>query len=406
MDAIVLVGHFGEIDVTEKEHLPKSLENVAGKPFLHYLIETLSLNGFQHIIIAMDREYQDLKWWLEGSVYSTKISLSVEKTPCKSGLAVKHAMELSDQENLFIFNSNMFLTLDYHKMIESHRESGAQVTLALKKLNNYSRYQSVGFDKKSHHISFFTEVGYSDSGYVCGGVCIANRADFQQYNEDFSLYSDYIETVVYSGYMCGFPSDGYFADLDDPESFSSAAQDFRKGKYKKYDTLFLDRDGVINHQIVDDYVKTPEEFEFIDGVLEAMRILNPLFSKIFIVSNQRGVGIGVMSMKDLREINEFMSSEIAQSGGRIDKIYSCTDHDKNSFNRKPNIGMAIKIKEDFPEIDYSKCFMVGDTTSDIKFANNAGIPAILVGDKYANRDRSNMDIVGYYPSLLEFAKSL
>ena len=64
MDAVVLVGHFGEIDVTEKEHLPKSLENVAGKPFLHYLIETLSLNGFQHIIIAMDREYQDLKWWL------------------------------------------------------------------------------------------------------------------------------------------------------------------------------------------------------------------------------------------------------------------------------------------------------------------------------------------------------
>ena len=98
---------------------------------------------------------------------------------------------------------------------------------------------------------------------------------------------------------------------------------------KPYNTLFLDRDGVINQQRPYDYVKTTGEFIFIDGALEALRLLSPLFKHIIIVTNQRGVGKGIMTRKDLEEIHAYMMNEVSGQGGRIDKIYVCTDRTVN-----------------------------------------------------------------------------
>ena len=123
---------------------------------------------------------------------------------------------------------------------------------------------------------------------------------------------------------------------------------------KPYNTLFLDRDGVINQQRPHDYVKTTGEFIFIDGALEALRLLSPLFKHIIIVTNQRGVGKGIMTRKDLEEIHAYMINEVSGQGGRIDKIYVCTDTSDYSKNRKPNTGMALQAKDDFPDIDFTK----------------------------------------------------
>src|SRR5215831_19148407 len=104
-------------------------------------------------------------------------------------------------------------------------------------------------------------------------------------------------------------------------------------------TLFLDRDGVINGERKDEYVLRLEEFIFFDGVLQALKILNKVFGVIVIVTNQKGVGKGLMTLDDLHSIHDYMMREIESSGGRIDKIYYCTDLDNDSFNRKPQPGM-------------------------------------------------------------------
>ena len=176
---------------------------------------------------------------------------------------------------------------------------------------------------------------------------------------------------------------------------------------KQYnDTLFLDRDGVINVQIPNDYVKSPEEFKFIEGAGEALRILSEHFQLILIVSNQRGVGKGLMTDEDLIAINDFMMDRIYESGGRIDRIYTCTDTDEHSKNRKPNIGMALQAREDFPNIAFSRSLMVGDSISDIQFANNACIPAILLGNKYNEEDLKPVEILCHFDNLLSLAKAL
>jgi len=147
---------------------------------------------------------------------------------------------------------------------------------------------------------------------------------------------------------------------------------------EQFTTLFLDRDGVINKHLPDDYVKNWDEFEFLPGVLNALAILSDIFDCIIIVTNQRGVGKGLMNEDDLKTIHERMLFEIKINNGRVDRIYYCTDVDKESLNRKPNSGMAFKAKNDFPNIDFKRSIMVGDSLSDMVFGTKLGMKTVLI----------------------------
>ncbi|MDL2224578.1 HAD-IIIA family hydrolase [Bacteroidales bacterium OttesenSCG-928-M06] len=171
-------------------------------------------------------------------------------------------------------------------------------------------------------------------------------------------------------------------------------------------TLFLDRDGVINEERPGDYVKNKDEFIFIPGVLEALAILEDYFDRIILITNQRGVGRGLMSIEDLKEIHANMLTRIQDSGGRIDKIYIATDVESSSLNRKPNPGMGLQAQQDFPEILFSSSIMIGNSLSDMQFGKKLGMKTILVGNKYKITEKDN-DLIDYsFPDLLSYARTL
>lgn len=170
-------------------------------------------------------------------------------------------------------------------------------------------------------------------------------------------------------------------------------------------TLFLDRDGVINRDVVDDYVKSWEEFEFCDGTLEALRLLNPLFSRIIIISNQRGVGRGLMTQEMLDDITRKMVQQIEEAGGRIDGVYYCTSTDNKDSNRKPNKGMALQAKADFPDIDFSKSIMAGNMPGDLWFGRNIGAYTVYLPTR-PEEEPDDATIDACYKDLLAFAEDL
>ncbi|MCI4669753.1 MAG: HAD family hydrolase [Bacteroidia bacterium] len=145
-------------------------------------------------------------------------------------------------------------------------------------------------------------------------------------------------------------------------------------------TLFSDRDGVLNYLITGDYIKSWEEFHFLPGAKEALAKINPLFKRIIIATNQRGIKRGVMTAEDLEDIHQKMLEEIEEEGGRIDGIYYCANHPENDLEncRKPAIGMALQAQRDFPEIDFSKSIMLGDNISDMEFGRNAGMYTVFI----------------------------
>ena len=133
-------------------------------------------------------------------------------------------------------------------------------------------------------------------------------------------------------------------------------------------TLFLDRDGVINKKLDGTYVMNPKQFEILPGVSDAIGVLSTMFGRIIVVTNQQGIGKGLMTHDYIAEIHDKMIDAIAWSGGRIDEIYYCPDLAwEDSPNRKPNPGMGFIAKGDFPDINFRKSIMVGDSVSDIEF---------------------------------------
>lgn len=144
-------------------------------------------------------------------------------------------------------------------------------------------------------------------------------------------------------------------------------------------TLFLDRDGVINKRLVDDYVKTWEEFEFLENVPECIAEFARIFKTIVVVTNQQGVGKGLMTESDLNKIHENMIVSIEQKGGRIDKVYFCPKLKAEHPNcRKPLPFMGLNAKKDFPDIDFSRSIMVGDSISDMEFGEALGMTNVYI----------------------------
>lgn len=170
-------------------------------------------------------------------------------------------------------------------------------------------------------------------------------------------------------------------------------------------TLFLDRDGVINKRPPDDYVKTWDEFEFLPGVLDALKILASKFSKIIIITNQQGIGKNVMTIEDLLIIHHNLIRDVSENKGRIDAIYFCPDLATKAVNcRKPNINMAKQAKQNFPDIDFSISIMAGDTLSDMQFGKNAGMKTIFINTNNLPLAPSESD--HSFPGLTEFAEAI
>ena len=171
-------------------------------------------------------------------------------------------------------------------------------------------------------------------------------------------------------------------------------------------TLFLDRDGVINVEVPGTYVTNWEEFTFCDGVLVSMNMLHEMFGRIVVVTNQRGVGRGIMSMDDLRYINVNMRQAIEDAGGRLDHIYACTAVEDNDHNRKPQTGMGLQAREDFPEIDFKKSIILGNSMSDMQFGKRLGMHTVFLTTKHEPYELPHDMIDEQFDSLKAWTETL
>ena len=167
----------------------------------------------------------------------------------------------------------------------------------------------------------------------------------------------------------------------------------------------MDRDGGINEKRKNNYVKNWGEFSFIEGSVKSVTILSKIFGKIIVVTNQRGVGRGLMTEFDLITIHRCMTDEIEKESVRIDKIYYCTDILDTADCRKPNTGMAAKAMFDFPDIDFKKSVIVGDSFYDMLFGEKLGMKRVLISvlDEFKARSK---DFDNCFPSLYHFSDFL
>lgn len=144
-------------------------------------------------------------------------------------------------------------------------------------------------------------------------------------------------------------------------------------------TVFLDRDGVLNRKAPEgDYVKRPEEFRWLDGAPEAVRLLNAHDVLVVVVTNQRGVARGLVTPQALEAIHAVMREDLAGIGARLDAVYVCPHEAGTCLCRKPDVGLFRRARDDFPAIAFERSFVVGDTAADMEAGGALGCRTVLI----------------------------
>lgn len=149
------------------------------------------------------------------------------------------------------------------------------------------------------------------------------------------------------------------------------------------DTLFLDRDGVINKKLEGRYVRNFSEFEFMPGALYALSKLSSIFNRIIVVTNQQGISKKIMSDSELNILHTLMQEMVNKTGGTIDRIYYCPHLEESGcMCRKPKAGMIEQAIIDFPDIIIDGSYLVGDSDSDIEAGKKMKLNTVKVDNSY------------------------
>ncbi len=191
---------------------------------------------------------------------------------------------------------------------------------------------------------------------------------------------------------------GYFCPVPDFDELASRINDTW--------TLFLDRDGVLNKHRPDDYVKNWNEWEWVPGSASAVARLTGIFRYIIVITNQQGVGKGLMTEQDLIDIHTQMELGLRGIGGLVDAVYFCSDLESDPENqRKPKPDMGLAAQHDFEGVDFGKSIMVGDSGSDMEFGRSLSMFTVRI-HRDPEKVIQNPAVDYAFRSLSEFADAV
>lgn len=411
-EAIILAGGLGTRLKDTVPGLPKCMAPVAGRPFLFYVINYLRSQGIEKFIFATGYMHEIIEEYLKTQFATLDFECSVEKEPLGTGGAIQLALSKATGQDIVITNGDTLYEVDLHKALLLHAQHQAECTVLLKPMLNFDRYGVVETNADDL-VNSFKEKQYYQKGNINGGIYLLNKDRFldEEFPSKFSFEKDYLEKLCKIRKIVGQVQDEYFIDIGIPEDYRQAQAEFDRPPLdlKKIDktwTLFLDRDGVINEDKIGSYIFNPAEFVFMEGAPDLFKKLAQRFGHIIVVTNQRGVGRGLMSEDDLTAIHQKMLAAINAAGGKIDAIYFAPAIVNNDPLRKPNPGMAFRARADFPSIDLSRSIIAGNHHSDMLFGKNAGMYTVFIASTNPEVPFPHPDIDLRFDGLQDFAKAL
>lgn len=173
--------------------------------------------------------------------------------------------------------------------------------------------------------------------------------------------------------------------------------------------IFLDRDGVINVEV--GYLSNPDDFEFIEGSIEALKIFTKKNFLLIVTTNQAGIARGYYTEEILNTIHNKMKSILKSCNVTLTDIYYCPHHPEFTGHcecRKPNPGMILRAKKIY-NLDLNNSYMVGDTLNDIQTGKAAKCKTVLVLTGYGKEEQNKIGSIKpdmIFKNLKEFAKHI
>lgn len=228
-EAIVLAGGLGTRLRSVINDVPKPMASVAGKPFLHYIIQYLKTFEIEHIVLSVAYLPEKIIDYFGTEYLGIKISYAKEETPLGTGGGIRLALEKCTTSNIVVLNGDSMFKVDIQKLYHFHLKQKAKATLAIRQVENVGRYGEVLLDDKQEIIQFSEKSNKVAKGWINGGVYIMQKNILQSFqaNTKFSLEKEYFQVKAGKKELYALAFDAYFIDIGIPSEYERANQEFK-----------------------------------------------------------------------------------------------------------------------------------------------------------------------------------
>lgn len=407
MKTILMAGGRGTRIAELFPNIPKPLIPVDGMPILEREIRSLAEQGFDDVILTVGYLADKIiAYFGDGSQLGVKIEYFVEETPLGNAGALFRLRDKIGDEPFLLLNADAAFDVDFNRMYDFHKQHRGFVTLFTHP--NSHPYDSglIIADESGNVNKWLAKEDERPKWYnnrVNAGLHVIDPKVLDMSLKNLEIDAEtglpkgkvdldrqILKPLCSSGKMFCYDSPEYVKDMGTPERFHQVEADFRNGVVQgknlknKQKAIFLDRDGTINKYV--GFLRKIDEFELIDGVSEAIKLINQSGYLAIVVTNQPVIARGEVSWDELHEIHRKMETLLGKDGAYIDGMYICPHHPDKGFEgerseykidcdcRKPKPGMLWQAAYDY-NIDLSESFIVGDSHRDVKAGENAGVKA-------------------------------
>ena len=390
-----------------KSDVPKPMIEICGKPILEYQIDNLRRCGLTDITLVIGYLGNIIQEYFgDGSRFGVSITCFVEKQPLGTAGALFLMPELTD--DFLLLCGDVILDVDFNRFIRFHQEQQAWASLmahpnghpfdsSLLVTEIFPPQVTGGMPVETHRVIQWLNKEDKRTCYrncVNAGIEIISPKLLQPLTSSIlpltskvDLDRDVLKPNIKTGKIFAYHTPEYIKDMGTPERFYETEKDIKCGKpaarnlKNKQKAIFIDRDGTIN--IKKGFLTHSDDFELIDGVTDAIGMINRSEYLVIIVTNQPQIARGECTFEDLQNIHNKMETVLGEHGAFVDGIYYCPHHTDRGFEgerpeykvncdcRKPKPGLLLKAAQDF-NIDLSQSYMIGDSENDVKAGEAAG----------------------------------
>ncbi|PWJ60386.1 D,D-heptose 1,7-bisphosphate phosphatase [Dyadobacter jejuensis] len=404
MKAVIIAGGKGtRLGLSD---IPKPMVPVCGKPLLEHQLLLLKTHGITEVIFLtgyLSEKIED--YFQDGAAWGMQLSYIKEEKALGTGGAVLQLLGKIDERFLVLYG-DVVMDFDITSFIGFDAQEDSVASLIVHP--NDHPYDSDLVERDQDRITRFISKPHPD------GLLYENLVNAAVYIFSPRIF-DYIPQGVASDFGKDvFPkviSDGgllraylnaeYIKDLGTPDRLSKVEKDLSSGKIARWNlknkrpAIFLDRDGVINEEV--DNLSDITKFKLLPGVSSAIKKINQSDFLAIVITNQPAVAKGFLTVSELEDIHKLLQTELGKERAFVNHIYYCPHHPDSGFEgevkalktncncRKPQTGMIDQAVAQY-NIDLKSSYFIGDTTTDMRTAENAGIPGILVETGYAGED--------------------
>jgi D,D-heptose 1,7-bisphosphate phosphatase len=410
---VILAGGLGTRLSNVNSNKPKALTEVLGEPILENQIKKLTKLGIEEILLLVGYKANEIQnYFGNGSNYGLKIKYIVEKEQLGTGGAIINALPLLDNEFMVIYG-DIFFDFSIKKLFDFHKDNKSEASLVVHPNDHPYDSDLVLMDKKARVQKILPSPhpkGLYYENLVNAAAYVFNKSTLLNYPvKKFDIAKELIPRLIKAKKrIFGYRTSEYLKDMGTPDRLNKLTEDILNGKVSrrlansKKIAVFLDRDGVINHDL--GHINKKIDFKLIDGAAEGISNLNQIGYLVIVVTNQPVIARGELSDQGLREIHNKMEKLLGDKRAFIDDLFYCPHHPDSGFEgevkelkkncscRKPGTGMidaAVKKHN----IDVNNSWLIGDRHTDIEAGNKSGLQTILLTDEpKINESKSNLRI--------------